>query len=69
MTPMLAGITALVLRAWRARPCLAVGWLWFGVPLLPMLGLIQINAIARADRYAYFALTGLFITAACFLRK
>src|SRR5262249_39067121 len=29
--------------------------------LLPVLGLIQINAIARADRYMYFPLAGLCI--------
>jgi tetratricopeptide (TPR) repeat protein len=58
---LLAGITGLVLSLWRQRPYLIVGWLWFGITLVPTLGLIQLNAIARADRYAYFALTGLLI--------
>jgi protein O-mannosyl-transferase len=38
-----------------------VGWLWFLVTLLPMIGIIQVGAQAMADRYAYLPFIGLFI--------
>jgi tetratricopeptide (TPR) repeat protein len=52
---------ALTLWAWRvrhARPCYLVGWLWFLVMLLPVIGLVQVGAQARADRYTYLPLLG-----------
>lgn len=48
---------------WRARkaPYLVVGWLWYLVTLLPVIGLVQTTAFARADRYTYIPLIGLFV--------
>lgn len=40
---------------------LAVGWLWYLVTLVPVIGLVQSGAQAMADRYTYMPLTGLFI--------
>jgi protein O-mannosyl-transferase len=59
----LAGVlvTWLVLWASRRRPYLAVGWFWYLVTLFPMAGLIQVGGQARADRYTYIPLVGLFI--------
>ena len=56
----LAAITALVvrLRAWR---WLAVGWLWYLVALLPVIGLVQVGVQAMADRYTYLPHIGLYI--------
>lgn len=56
-----AAITVAVLRRSRMQPELAVGWFWYGVTLLPALGLIQIGGHARADRYTYLPLIGIFI--------
>ncbi len=53
-------VTALSLAA-RRRPYLAVGWLWYGVTLLPTLGLVQVGSQAMADRYMYLPLIGLAI--------
>lgn len=56
----LLAITALVLLAWRRR-YLTVGWFWFLLTLVPMIGLVQVGNQAMADRYAYDSFWGLFI--------
>jgi Flp pilus assembly protein TadD len=60
----LAAISAVVLRAARRRPYLAVGWLWYLGTLVPVIGLVQIGAQARADRYTYIPLVGVSIVLA-----
>ena len=57
----LLAITVLAIRAFRQRPYLAVGWLWYIVTLLPVIGLIQTGSQARADRYTYIPMIGLTI--------
>lgn len=49
-----------VLRA-RQYPFLVVGWLWFIGTLVPVIGLIQVGAQSRADRYMYIPAIGLSI--------
>ena len=46
--------------AWRRR-YLAVGWFWYLGMLVPVLGLVQVGAQARADRYTYLTQIGLYI--------
>lgn len=58
---LLIVITALVLGPGRRRPYLAVGWLWYQITLVPVIGLVQIGNHAMADRYAYVPLIGLFV--------
>jgi protein O-mannosyl-transferase len=58
---LLAGISMVVLRERRSRPYLAVGWLWYLGTLVPVVGLIQVGAQARADRYMYIPMVGLSI--------
>lgn len=55
------GISALTLRALKTRPYLAVGWFWYLGTLVPVIGLIQAGAQARADRYMYVPMVGLAI--------
>jgi tetratricopeptide (TPR) repeat protein len=58
-------LAASLLFLWNAkRPALLVGWLWFLGMLVPVIGLVQIRAEARADRYLYLPLIGLAITTA-----
>ena len=57
----LAAISILVLRSFRAYPYLAVGWLWYLGTLAPVIGLVQVGAQARADRYMYVPMVGLSI--------
>ncbi len=58
---LLAGVTAAVLWRIRAQPYLAVGWFWYLGALVPVIGLVQVGAQARADRYTYVPMTGLLI--------
>jgi Flp pilus assembly protein TadD len=57
----------LILATWfavsvrRSRPYVIVGWLWYVVTLVPVSGLIAVGDQARADRYTYVPLTGIFI--------
>jgi len=57
-------ISAAALWAGRRYPYLTVGWLWFLITLLPVIGLIQVGSQSMADRYSYIPTIGLFIMAA-----
>ncbi len=54
-------ITILVIRKARKIPYLAVGWLWYVVTLIPVIGIVQVGLQAMADRYTYITLIGLFV--------
>lgn len=54
-------VSVLALRNGRRWPYLAVGWLWYLISLVPVIGLVQVGAQAMADRYSYITLTGLFV--------
>jgi len=58
---VLLAITALVLWNLRRRPYLAVGWFWYLGTLVPVMGIIQVGAQARADRYTYLPMIGVSI--------
>jgi Tfp pilus assembly protein PilF len=58
---LLASATALVIRTIPTRPYLFVGWLWYLITLIPVIGIIQVGAQARADRYTYIPMVGLSI--------
>ncbi len=45
----------------RKRPYLAVGWFWYLITLLPVVGIVQIGSQAHADRYTYVPLIGIFL--------
>lgn len=57
----MAAVTAAAIRAARERPSFIVGWLWYLVTLLPVIGLVQAGQQARADRYMYIPMIGLSI--------
>jgi len=54
-------ITILVTRKARKVPYLAVGWFWYVVTLIPVIGIVQVGSQAMADRYTYITLIGLFV--------
>ena len=56
---LLLVITAIVILA-RERKYLIVGWLWFLISLIPMIGIVQVGSQSMADRYAYLPFIGLF---------
>ena len=47
----------------KRRAYLLVGWFWYLVTLLPVIGLVQIGSQAMADRYTYIPSVGLSIAA------
>lgn len=61
---LLVGIFALVIRLRGKYPYLAVGWLWYFVTLIPVIGLVQVGLQAMADRYTYVPYIGLLIAIA-----
>ena len=58
---LLVCISVLLVRQAKKFPYLFVGWLWYLVTLLPVIGLVQVGEQALADRYTYVPLIGLFI--------
>ena len=56
----LVGFTVLAIKNARRRPYIAMGWLWYVVTLVPVIGLVQVGDQARADRYTYVPMIGLF---------
>jgi tetratricopeptide (TPR) repeat protein len=64
----LVAITLAAIFSVRRYPYALVGWLWFLVTLLPVIGLIKAGEQATADRFAYIPQIGLFIAAAWALR-
>lgn len=61
---LLLGISVVLLRMKRRHPYLLVGWLWYLGTLVPMIGLVQVGAVAMTDRYAYIPFIGLFMMVA-----
>jgi len=55
---LLVGISWVVVVERTRRPYLLVGWLWYLIMLLPVIGLVQVGIQARADRYTYLPLIG-----------
>lgn len=57
----LAAITVAAAIAFRRRPYLLVGWLWYLGMLVPVIGLVQVGRQSMADRYTYLPLIGVSI--------
>ncbi len=66
---LLISATALVVAMRRRAPWLVVGWLWYLVALVPVIGLVQVGEQALADRYSYMPLVGIFIMIAWSIRN
>ncbi len=60
----LVAVTLAVIRFRQRAPYLLVGWLWYVVTLLPVIGIVQVGDQALADRYSYVPLIGIFIAIA-----
>ena len=58
---LLLAISAAAVWFARALPYLFVGWFWFLGTLVPTIGLVQVGMQARADRYTYLPLVGIFL--------
>ena len=57
----LVAITAAAFAMRKIFPAGIVGWLYFLVTLVPVIGLVQVGGQAMADRYSYIPSIGFFI--------
>jgi tetratricopeptide (TPR) repeat protein len=57
----LVAITLAVLRLRARAPWLLVGWAWYLVTSLPVIGILQVGAQWMADRYTYLPLVGVVL--------
>ena len=57
----LALVTIVAVRQRDRRPYVLVGWLWYLLTLLPVIGLFQAGDQLMADRFTYIPLVGLFV--------
>jgi Tfp pilus assembly protein PilF len=64
---VLIAITFAVIAARKRRPYLSVGWFWYLVMLLPVIGLVQVGGQSHADRYTYLPQIGLSIATTWFI--
>ena len=55
---LLVAISIGCLTQFTRRPWLAVGWFWYLVTTLPVIGIVQVGEQAMADRYTYLPLIG-----------
>jgi tetratricopeptide (TPR) repeat protein len=60
---ILIALTTLAWRVRRSHPYVLVGWLWYVVTVAPVIGLMQAGEQARADRFMYIPIVGLFVVA------
>jgi len=58
---LLAVVTTGVIVLRRRAPYLLMGWSWFVVTLVPVIGLVQVGGQAHADRYMYIPMVGLLV--------
>ncbi len=58
---LLGGITTAAILGRRRCPYLFVGWFWYLIMLLPMIGLLQVGLVTVADRFTYLPQIGLCI--------
>jgi len=57
----LAFLSWLVVWAGRRRPYLLLGWFWYLITLVPVIGFVKLGDHALADRYTYVPIIGLFV--------
>ncbi len=56
---------SLAVWKWRRRsPYLVIGWSWYLITLLPVIGFVQVGAQSMADRYTYIPSIGIFLALA-----
>ncbi len=58
---LLAAITIVAVCSAPRWPWLIVGWLWFVISLVPVIGLVQVGVQSMADRYTYLPAIGFFL--------
>lgn len=59
---LITGCVLAVIRL-RKQPYLLVGWLWYIITLIPVIGIVQIGSRLIADRYTYLPSIGIAVMA------
>jgi lipoprotein NlpI len=54
-------ISVAVIKVMKQLPYLFVGWIWYIMTVLPVIGIIQISSRAMSDNYTYLPSIGIFI--------
>jgi tetratricopeptide (TPR) repeat protein len=57
---VVVAVTATALLRRRQNPYLFVGWFWYLVMLIPVIGIVQVGLQGHADRYTYLPQIGLY---------
>ena len=57
----LVAVTAIAFIRRRQNPYLIVGWFWYLVMLIPVIGIVQVGLQGHADRYTYLPQIGLTV--------
>ena len=65
----LIATTWVVFALRRNRPYLLVGWLWYLIMLLPVIGIVEVGLQGHADRYTYLPHVGLYIALTWFVAE
>jgi len=68
-TTLLVVITGAAVWFFRKRPFLAIGWFWYLGTLMPVIGILQVGTQARADRYTYLPMIGVYLMIAWLLKE
>ncbi len=58
---LLIGVSVMAWQQRRRQPWLLVGWLWYLVMLVPVIGIVQVGQQMHADRYTYLPQIGICI--------
>lgn len=58
---LLVVVSGVIWKFHKECPYLLVGWVWYGVSLVPVIGIIRVGKQAMADRYTYIPHIGLFV--------
>src|SRR5260370_9278023 len=65
---ILIAITGIAFARRRKNPYILVGWSWYTVMLIPVIGIIQVGLQGRADRYTYLPQIGFYIVLVWLIR-
>ena len=60
-TAFLIAVTWIAFALRKNRPYLLMGWLWYLIMLLPVIGIVEVGLQGHADRYTYLPHVGLYI--------
>ena len=58
---LIIAISGASILAGKKRPFLLVGWFWYAIAILPVIGIIPVGNNAMADRYIYLPSVGISI--------